>query len=82
MGTCYIIIVITSIYESWLGFPGGAVVKKPPANQETQVWYLGQEDPLEWEVATHSSTLAWEIPWTVEPGRAMVHGVTRELDMT
>ena len=43
---------------------------------------MGQEEPLEWEEATHSSTLAWAIPWTVEPGRAMVHGVTRELDMT
>jgi len=36
--------------------------------QETQVVFLGQEDPVEKEVATHSSTLAWEIPWTVEPG--------------
>ena len=36
--------------------------------QETQVWSLGQEDPLEKEIATHSDTLAWEIPWTEEPG--------------
>ena len=36
--------------------------------QETQVWSLGQEDPLEKEMATHSSILAWEIPWTEEPG--------------
>ena len=35
--------------------------------QEMQVWSLGQEDPLEEEVATHSSILAWEIPWTKEP---------------
>ena len=35
--------------------------------QETQAWSLGQEDPLEWEMATHSSILAWEIPWTEEP---------------
>ena len=36
--------------------------------QETQVQSLGQDDPLEEEMATHSSTLAWEIPWTEEPG--------------
>ena len=36
--------------------------------QETGVWSLGQEDPLEKEMATHSSILAWEIPWTEEPG--------------
>ena len=43
-------------------------VKNPPAMQETRVQSLGQEDPLEEETATHSSILAWEIPWTVEPG--------------
>ena len=37
--------------------------------QETWVQFLGQEDRLEKEIATHSSTLAWEIPWTEEPGR-------------
>ena len=37
--------------------------------QETQVQFLGQEDPLEKEMATHSSTLAWKSPWTEEPGR-------------
>ena len=51
---------------------GGAVVKNPPANagdtQETWVESLSQEDPLEEEVATYSSILAWEIPWTEEPG--------------
>ena len=45
------------------------MVKNPPAKQETQVQCLGQEDPLEKEIATHSSILAWEIPWTEEPGR-------------
>ena len=44
------------------------MVKNPPAMQETQVQSLGQEDPLEKEMATHSSPLAWEIPWTEEPG--------------
>ena len=46
-------------------------VKNPPAVQEIQeVWVrsLGQEDPLEEEMATHSSVLAWRIPWTEEPG--------------
>ena len=45
------------------------MVKNPPAIQETQVQSLGQEDPLEKGVATHSSILAWEISWTEEPGR-------------
>ena len=50
------------------GFPGGSVVTNPPATQEIWVQSLGQEDPLEEEMATHSSILAWEIPWTEEPG--------------
>ena len=45
------------------------MVKHLPAMQETQVQSLGQEDPLEKETATHSSTLAWRIPWMEEPGR-------------
>ena len=44
-------------------------VKRLPAMQETQVRFLGQEDPLEKEMAIHSSTLAWKIPWTEEPDR-------------
>ena len=52
-----------------LGFPGVSVVKNLPAKQETQVQSLGQKDPLDKEMATHSSILAWEIPWTEEPGR-------------
>ena len=43
-------------------------VKNPPAMQKTWVRSLGQEDPLEKGMATHSSILAWEIPWTEEPG--------------
>ena len=43
-------------------------VKNPPANQEMWVRSLGQEDPLEKEMATYSSILAWESPWTEEPG--------------
>ena len=45
------------------------MVKNLLAMQETQVGSLGQEDPLEKEMATHSSILAWRIPWTEEPGR-------------
>ena len=54
-----------------LGFLGVSEVKNPPAMQElqeTQVQSLGQEDPLEKEMAAHSSFLAWRIPWTEEPG--------------
>ena len=45
-----------------------SMVKNLPALQETRIWSMGQEDPLEKEMATHSRTLAWEIPWTEEPG--------------
>ena len=54
------------------GFPTNQWVNKPAAMQETQeMWVqsLGQEDPLEEEMATHSSALAWRISWTEEPGR-------------
>ena len=50
------------------GFPGGSVVKNLPAKQEMQVGSLGQEDPLEKEMANHSSIPAWKILWTKEPG--------------
>ena len=43
------------------------MVKRLPTRQETWVQSLGEEDPLEKEMATHSSTLAWKIPWTEEP---------------
>ena len=45
------------------------LVKSPPAMQESLVQFLGREDPLEKEMATHSSILAWRIPWTEEPVR-------------
>ena len=45
--------------------------------QEMQVQSLGQEDPLEKEIATHSSILAWEIPWTEKPGRQLSKGSQR-----
>ena len=56
------------------------MVMNPPAMQETQVGSLGQEDPLKKEMATHSSTLAWRIPWTEEPRRAL--DLTEQLTLT
>ena len=52
----------------YVDFPGGSVGKNLPAMQETQVRSLGREDPLQESMVTHSSTLAWRIPWTEEPG--------------
>ena len=56
-----------------LDFPGDSAVKNPHAKQETQAPSLGREDPLEEEMATHSSILAWEIPWTEEPNSHKYH---------
>ena len=50
--------------------------------QETQVQSLGQEDPLQKEIATHFSLLAWEIPWTEEPGGLQSLGLQKESNMT
>ena len=52
-------------------------VKNLPAMQETRVWFLGQEDPLEKGMATHSSVLAWRIPWTEEPSMLQSKGSQR-----
>ena len=66
-----------------MGFPDGSVVKNLPAMQEMQepqemrVWSLGGEDLLEEGMATHSSILAWRIPWTEEPGRLHSTGSQR-----
>ena len=56
------------------GLLGGSVVKNLPAKQETWVCSLGQADPLEKEMAIHSSILVWKIPWTEEPGRLQSMG--------
>ena len=56
------------------------MVKNVPVMEETQVWPLGQEDPLEKGLAIDSSILAWEIPWAKEPGRLNSKGC-KELDM-
>ena len=53
------------------------MVKRLPVMQETRVQTLGWEDPLEKEMETHSSTLAWKIPWTGEPGRLQSIGLQR-----
>ena len=53
------------------------MVKHLPAMRETWVQSLGWEDPLEKEVAIHSTTLAWKIPWTEEPGRLKSMGLQR-----
>ena len=53
------------------------MMKNPPAMQETQVQSLGQEDSLEEGMATHSSILAWRIPWTEEPGGLQSMGSQR-----
>ena len=61
----------TNIYylTVFVGLPGGSVVKNPRAMQEMWVRPLLQEDPLEEEMATHTSILAGKIPWTEKPGR-------------
>ena len=52
-------------------------VKNPLEMQETWVQSLGQENPLEKGMAVHSSILAWRIPWTEEPSKLQIHGVTK-----
>ena len=53
------------------------MVKNLPVMQETWVQFLGQEDPLEKEMTTHSSILAWRIPWTEEPDRLQSMGLQK-----
>ena len=75
-----------SSQQEWISFSStdhmaslvAQTVKRLPTMRETQVRSLGWEDPLEKEMAIHSSTLAWKIPWTEEPGRLhIVHGVAK-----
>ena len=63
-----------------MSFPGGSVVKNLSTMQETGIQSLGGEDPLEKEMATHSSILAWEIPWAEEPGG--LQSMRKESDLT
>ena len=69
---------LTQMYLfSSMGFSGGSVVKNPHVMQETWVQFLVLEDPLEKEMAIHSSILAWEIPQTEEAGRPQSMGSQR-----
>ena len=69
--------LITNPYNCRASFCGGSAVKNLPAKQETRVWSLDQADPLEKEMATHSSILAWEIIWTEEPSGLQSMGSQR-----
>ena len=71
---------IKYVLKSLMGLPGGSVVKNMPAKAGHVVSIsgsLGQEDPQEKEMATDSSVLAWEVPWTEEPGRLQSMGSQR-----
>ena len=77
-----VLIFIIYIYRIFYGvnLPASLVahiVKNPPAMQETRVRSLGQEDPLEEDMATHSSILAWRLPWTEDPGGLQSMGSQR-----
>ena len=60
-----------------MSFPGGSVVKNMPTMQEAGIQSLGWQDPLEKEMASHSSILVWEISWTEETGRLQSMGSQR-----
>ena len=70
-------VVIFDGHFALSGFPSGSDGKGLSAMQETRVRSLGWEDPLEKEMAAHSSILAWKIPWTAEPGRLPSMGLQR-----
>ena len=75
---CFILVIQDKIFVSWYYASLVAqLVKRLPAMQETWVRSLGWEDPLEKEMVSHSSTLAWKIPWTEEPGRLQSMGLQR-----
>ena len=69
--------LLSTVPKLCTGFPGGAVVKNPPAMQEIRVWSLGQEDSPEKGMAIHTSILAWKVPWTEEPSRLQSMGSQR-----
>ena len=60
-----------------MSYPGGSAIENLTTMQETGVRSLGGEDPLEQEMATHSSILAWRIPWTEEPGGLQSMGLQK-----
>ena len=73
------IYIVHTIYDK--GFLDGSVVKNPPTKQKSWVRSLSQKEPLEKEMATHSSILAWRISWTEKPGRLQSMG-SQESDTT
>ena len=73
----FLLTEVHSLYDS----PSGSVVKNPPAKQETRVRSLGEEDPLEKEIATHLTIPASRIPWTEEPGRLQSMGLQKSWTM-
>jgi len=77
---CFHYTILSNLYrcEIFSGLPGGSGVKNLPVMQEMQeTWVssLGWEDPLEKEMATHSTILAWRIPWTEEPSELQSMGL-------
>ena len=72
-----IVYTVQYVFIEDLGFLVAQMVKNLPAMWETWVLSLGREDPLEREMATHSSILAWRILWTEEPGRLQTVGLSR-----
>ena len=73
VSVCVCAYVRACVRTSWVA----QLVKNLPAMQETLVQFLGQEVPLEKATATHSSILAWRIPWTEEPARLQPMGLQR-----
>ena len=73
--------VFNDVFQVISGLPAGSAIKNPVAIQEIWVWSLGWEDPLEKEMATHSTILAWETSWIEEPS-GLQSGGTQESDMT
>ena len=67
--SCIPLLSQLDLLQVTMGFLGDLGVKNPPAMQDTRAQFLGQEYPLEKEMATHSNILAWEIPRTEESGR-------------
>ena len=72
---------VLAAYHFTQGFPHSSIGKESAYNADTQVRFLGGEDPLEKEMATHPSILAWRIPWTEKAGRPQFMG-SQELDTT
>ena len=76
-GLCVWFLPFSIVFSSFMASLVAQMVKSLPAMQETWVRSLGQEDPLEKEMATHSGTLAWKIPWMEKPGRLQSVGLQR-----